>query len=173
MQKFILKKKDSGFTLIELLVVVAIIGLLISVVLASLSTARAKARDARRKEDLVQLRTALQLYWVDNGGTYPSTNGLPGNVANWIGNCASFGSYGTSGPGGWIPSLAPTYIPILPLDPNPIPPNNCYIYRSDTGSDYKISTFGTVETTISSTDPLKDPARSASYAVYTPGAAGY
>lgn len=58
--------KKAGFTLIELLVVVAIIGLLSSIVLASLNSARAKARDARRKEDLIQIRNAIALYQNDN-----------------------------------------------------------------------------------------------------------
>lgn len=59
--------KSKGFTLIELLVVISIIGLLSSVVLASLNTARVKARDARRKADLAQIRTALHLYYDKNG----------------------------------------------------------------------------------------------------------
>ncbi len=53
-------KNTKGFTLIELLVVIAIIGILSSVVLASLSTARAKSRDARRISDIGQMQT-LQL----------------------------------------------------------------------------------------------------------------
>jgi type II secretion system protein G len=60
-----------GFTLIELLVVVAIIGLLSSVVLASLNGARGKARDAVRKQDLSTIQTALELYYNTYGG-YPS-----------------------------------------------------------------------------------------------------
>ncbi|KKU77663.1 MAG: hypothetical protein UY03_C0011G0013 [Parcubacteria group bacterium GW2011_GWA2_47_64] len=62
-------KKMRGFTLIELLVVISIIGLLSSVVLASLNTARSKARDARRKSDLNEIRTALEFY-LDKYGTY-------------------------------------------------------------------------------------------------------
>jgi general secretion pathway protein G len=59
-----------GFTLIELLVVIAIIGILSSIILASLNTARRKGRDARRVSDLKQLQTALELYF-DAGQAYP------------------------------------------------------------------------------------------------------
>ena len=59
--------KSKGFTLIELLVVVAIIGILATVVLGSLSDARAKARDAKRVNQLKSFQTALELYNLDNG----------------------------------------------------------------------------------------------------------
>jgi len=64
-------KQNRGFTLIELLVVIAIIGILSSVVLASLNTARQKSRDAKRVSDIKQLQLALELYFDANGG-YPS-----------------------------------------------------------------------------------------------------
>ena len=54
-----------GFTLIELLVVIAIISLLSSIVFASLSTARNKAKDAAIKEDLIGIRTSAALYFAD------------------------------------------------------------------------------------------------------------
>ncbi len=68
-------KNNLGFTLIELLVVVAIIGILASVVLASLNTARAKARDASRITSIRQIQTALELYFNANG-SYPSSPDL-------------------------------------------------------------------------------------------------
>jgi prepilin-type N-terminal cleavage/methylation domain-containing protein len=62
----------KGFTLIELLVVISIIGLLSAVVLASLASARTKARDARRIADIKQIQTAVELYY-DSYGQYPTS----------------------------------------------------------------------------------------------------
>lgn len=61
----------GGFTLIELLVVIAIIGILSSVVLASLNSARKKSRDARRISDLKQIQLALEMYADAHSGSYP------------------------------------------------------------------------------------------------------
>lgn len=60
-----------GFTLIELLVVIAIIGILASVVLASLNSARDKAKDTATKAEVKQLKIAIESYFLDNG-TYPT-----------------------------------------------------------------------------------------------------
>ncbi len=68
-------QKKKGFTLIELLVVVAIIGLLATLSIVALNTARAKARDAKRVADIKQIQTALELYYNDNSG-YPATGSV-------------------------------------------------------------------------------------------------
>ncbi len=64
-------KNTKGFTLIELLVVISIIGVLASIVLASLNSARVKARDARRIADLDQIKTALNFYYDSNNRPVP------------------------------------------------------------------------------------------------------
>lgn len=65
-------KNKNGFTLIELLVVVAIIGLLSSIVLIALNSARASARDSTRMADISQISKALEVYYDDNAA-YPDT----------------------------------------------------------------------------------------------------
>lgn len=101
-------KNNKGFTLIELLVVVAIIGLLSSVVLVSLDSARAKARDAKRKQDIKQIQNALALYYDSNNGKYP-------DCSPWVKSTDNNWNNG----GCLILALKP-FIPSLPLDPKNI-----------------------------------------------------
>jgi prepilin-type N-terminal cleavage/methylation domain-containing protein len=64
------KNFKGGFTLIELLVVIAIIGILASVVLASLNIARAKGADANIKANLANARAQAELFYDNNTSTY-------------------------------------------------------------------------------------------------------
>lgn len=60
-------KLNKGFTLIELLVVIAIIGILSSVVLASLNSARNKGADAAAKANLANIRAQAEIYYDSTG----------------------------------------------------------------------------------------------------------
>ncbi len=64
-------KKQKGFTLLELLVVIGIIGLLASILVINLTSARRRARDTKRVADLRNLQTAAEDYY-GRSGKYPS-----------------------------------------------------------------------------------------------------
>lgn len=112
----------QGFTLIELLVVIAVIGILSSVIMASLNSARVKARDVKRLADVRQIQTAVQLYY-DDYGTFPTDNGSCNTgQGSWC--CLGHGDAGTCWYGGSYHgstvldnSLAPKYISKLSDDP--------------------------------------------------------
>jgi type IV pilus assembly protein PilE len=78
-----MNKKTKGFTLIELLVVIAIIGILSSVVLASLNSARNKGANAAAKSNLNNARAQAELFY-DTKGDYDTvctaTGGISANV---------------------------------------------------------------------------------------------
>lgn len=102
-----LKMRKRGFTLIELLVVIAIIGVLASIVLASLNTARTKARDARRIADIKQIQVAQEFYFDANSAYVP---GVYSDLSA---------------------ALAPTYMAVVPNDPLA---SKTYYYRSLTSA---------------------------------------
>ena len=150
---FYSKKQNGDFTLIELLVVIAIIGILSSVVLASLNSARGKARDAYRRSSMKQVQLALELYF-DSNNSYPSTSG------EYWGLSVNGGSRTTSGANAYIPGLTPTYILVLPADPSGHTNDwSGFLYASD-GTNYKLLSHETgPESFPSSGQAFYDPVR--------------
>lgn len=117
--------KNLGFTLIELLVVVSIIGVLATLVVANLNSARGRARDAARKSDLKNLSTGLRLYFNDKG-VYPSNN-----TSGEILGCGAAGTSLCNWGEAWTVGTT-TYMPKLPIDPLS---DQSYKYELGAGSD--------------------------------------
>jgi general secretion pathway protein G len=137
--------KQRGFSLIELLTVIAIIGILAGVVTVNVTSARSKARDAKRQADLNSVSAALEMYYAKNK-TYPTTAG------GW----------------GWGSSLSAiqSYISTIPTDPqnSNATYGQGYVYCSD-GSKYVLDATlekGSSDITISS-DPSACPSSSSDY----------
>jgi prepilin-type N-terminal cleavage/methylation domain-containing protein len=138
------KQLSTGFTLIELLVVISIIGILSSFAVVSLNSARNKARDALRKADMTQIRTAINLYYDENN-KYPI-------CGSWDNNSIDFGATPQTGSNCYNTTLstsiiagAKPYLGQMPKDPKN-PTNNptvdmTYIYRyvsKSDGSEYAL-----------------------------------
>ncbi len=76
-----MKTNSRGFTLIELLVVIAIIGILASVVLASLNSARAKGSDAAIKSSINNARAQAEIFYDTAGNVYTNVCTAAGGIA--------------------------------------------------------------------------------------------
>jgi general secretion pathway protein G len=98
----------KGFTMIELLVSVTIIAVLTIIGVVSYSSVNKRSRDVKRKSDMEQMRSALEMYRSDNG-EYPDT-----------------GAGAFADASGLTAFLVTTYMPSIPSDPNA---DNSYYYQ--------------------------------------------
>ena len=129
----------KGFTLIELLVVIAIIGLLSTLAVVALSSARQRARDSKRLSDLKQLQTALELYYQDQSSpAYPVASGIPLGDPSYacLNSSLGFTTAGCSNP----------IMGLVPSDPGGGAATTSYSYTSTSGVDYVIT--ATLEGTV-------------------------
>jgi general secretion pathway protein G len=129
----------KGFTLIELLVVITIIGLLSSFAVVSLNSARVKARDALRKGDMAQMRTAMNLYYDDHGDFPLCGIFNPGAEDFGATDVCYSGALTTALISGTKPYMAE--VPADPRNTNNDPAVSAtYIYRyASNGSEYAIT----------------------------------
>lgn len=117
------KKSKAGFTMVELLIVVAIIGLLVTLTLISISDIRAKTRDTQRVADIKAVQESLAMY-QSNYGEFPVYDGyITGDDDMSLALEAE----------GFVRS-----VPVDPIDATEDGTIYRYYYYSETGDDYII-----------------------------------
>lgn len=140
----ILKRNERGFTLIELLVVIAIVGVLSSVVIQSLNSARAKSRNASRSTQIDQIHKAMEISATLSGTNKLPYSGTPvANLTDWrclgltTGTCWDGIGYGFYAPlnNAVAQGIAGKTVASIPKDPfftsNPSVAGDRYLYHSN------------------------------------------
>ena len=119
-------KKQKGFPLIELLVVIAIIGIMATLVIVNLTSVSKKSRDAKRKTDLAEMKTALESYFDDNV-TYPDVG------SSAFASCSLTNAVKITNDATNLGVLTPDYLQEIPEDPRG---TNDYKYCGDSAGYY-------------------------------------
>lgn len=148
-----MKTFTRGFTLIELLVVIAIIGILSSVVLVSLNSARNKGNFAKVQAQAVQVRTAAENYFSSNNsyGTATATcNNMFADAGSGMSTYTNSANYpaGTSftcGSSGTAYAFAATYTGTTPTS---------YVCVDSTGKSYSTTTAAAIAGVGSNSTPV-------------------
>lgn len=130
-------KVKKGFSLVELLVVIGIMGSLVTILLPNFLDARLRGKDAKRKLDIEQMRSALEMY-RSLSGAYPAN----GSFLNT--NCTIDSPFTYTDP---VSGTVTTLMASIPKDPG------CNKYRytdNSTTSDYTICAYLESSTTATS-----------------------
>lgn len=156
-----MNKTKKGFTLIELLIVISIIGILSALLLTNLFSVRERARDAKRKSDMNEIKNSLRLYYNDNQA-YPTYN----NSNYRIMGCGVTGTTECAWGASFQKDVNTIYMKYLPTDPSSGGGTDVY-YRywrnASDGDDFLL--IGTLEND-SDGEALKSQTRCSSYAIF-------
>lgn len=118
-----------GFTFIEVLVVAVLVTVLATIAMVAYTGAARSTRDSRRKQDVSNIRVALESYRQANG-EYPPAAGCPTAQAGWS-DCAAE----------WIVGLEPTYMHDLGQDPRQSAGWNGYGYIRQSDTEYLLIVY--------------------------------
>lgn len=128
------RRTQQGFTFMELMIVMILLGIMVTMVAGSYTSTSKRGRDNRRKSDLHNVQTALEVYFGDKG-VYPDSS-----ITGEITGCGFSGSdpcpWGVS----FIDENDTVYMQSLPSDPQH--PSQRYIY-SGTPESYVL--YGRLE----------------------------
>ena len=129
------RSQSKGFTLIELLVVIAIIGLLSTLAVVALNSARQRSRDAKRVSDIRQIQTALELAFSE-ANNYPAETATTLGLASDDVLCNNGGAATFQGD---TTGCTTIYMGLVPT--NPTPNGAAYVYTSASNSGTYSITF--------------------------------
>ncbi|MES2876642.1 MAG: prepilin-type N-terminal cleavage/methylation domain-containing protein [Patescibacteria group bacterium] len=127
-----MRKTIRGFTIVELLIVIVVIGILAAITIVAYNGISERARFTSMRSDLSQINKLVQLYYAQNG-SYPITpsSGTGCSSGYWCG-------FDQATNDNFIPGIVPTYTSSLPQLPTVNGNNDTYIYKSPSGTDYKL-----------------------------------
>jgi len=123
------RSQSKGFTLIELLVVIAIIGLLSTLAVVALNSARQRSRDAKRVSDIRQIQTALEL-------AFSETNNYPVGASTVLGSASAdvlCNATGTAQFQADTSGCTTIYMGLVPSNPSPNGVDYSYTADGSTG----------------------------------------